>query len=296
MLRWRGQCVILSWLVGMLACAGFWKFWSGANKMRRFPLPCIWKQWPSFLPLNPGIENCRFLCFPWNQVIHNWRVVPVIFPCYDMEVPVCVSAWLFVSAWHSPLRLSLMSGQCVSPSQMAYLAFLMLFTYTVLVEMQPQPSVQEWLVIIYIFTNAIEKVREVSRASTFVFYTPAKRCCGFAVNMDGRVKGGDETGNADPNLLATGRGFRGRSLISTLTPCPRLNWCCALKAVVFEDVLVCLSVWEWCCLIVVRLSNYLISQKVFFFFFNEIDLCSLPLLAYCQFHFTLGTEVAKVVQ
>ncbi|XP_044898421.1 transient receptor potential cation channel subfamily M member 6 isoform X6 [Felis catus] len=44
---------------------------------------------------------------------------------------------------------------------MAYLAFLMLFTYTVLVEMQPQPSVQEWLVIIYIFTNAIEKVREV---------------------------------------------------------------------------------------------------------------------------------------
>ncbi|XP_060055277.1 transient receptor potential cation channel subfamily M member 6 isoform X1 [Erinaceus europaeus] len=44
---------------------------------------------------------------------------------------------------------------------MAYLAFLMLFTYTVLVEMQPQPSLQEWLVIIYIFTNAIEKVREV---------------------------------------------------------------------------------------------------------------------------------------
>ncbi|XP_049752146.1 transient receptor potential cation channel subfamily M member 6 isoform X1 [Elephas maximus indicus] len=44
---------------------------------------------------------------------------------------------------------------------MAYLAFLMLFTYTVLVEMQPQPSMQEWLVIIYIFTNAIEKVREV---------------------------------------------------------------------------------------------------------------------------------------
>ncbi|XP_037653461.1 transient receptor potential cation channel subfamily M member 6 [Choloepus didactylus] len=44
---------------------------------------------------------------------------------------------------------------------MMYLAFLMLFTYTVLVEMQPQPSMQEWLVIIYIFTNAIEKVREI---------------------------------------------------------------------------------------------------------------------------------------
>lgn len=47
---------------------------------------------------------------------------------------------------------------------MAYLAFLMLFTYTVLVEMQPQPSAQEWLVSIYIFTNAIEAVREVSSA------------------------------------------------------------------------------------------------------------------------------------
>lgn len=55
---------------------------------------------------------------------------------------------------------------------MAYLAFLMLFTFTVLVEMQPQPSVQEWLVIIYIFTNAIEKVREVSGPSPLVFCIP----------------------------------------------------------------------------------------------------------------------------
>ncbi|KAE8633107.1 hypothetical protein XENTR_v10001784 [Xenopus tropicalis] len=44
---------------------------------------------------------------------------------------------------------------------MVYLAFLMLFTYTVLVKMDPQPSVQEWCVIIYIFTTAVEKVREV---------------------------------------------------------------------------------------------------------------------------------------
>ncbi|XP_053555947.1 transient receptor potential cation channel subfamily M member 6 [Bombina bombina] len=44
---------------------------------------------------------------------------------------------------------------------MAYLVFLMLFTYTVLVRMEPKPSVQEWLVIIYIFTTAFEKVREV---------------------------------------------------------------------------------------------------------------------------------------
>ncbi|KAM9330708.1 transient receptor potential cation channel subfamily M member 6 [Gastrophryne carolinensis] len=44
---------------------------------------------------------------------------------------------------------------------MAYLIFLMLFTYVVLVKLEPVPSVQEWLVIIYMFTNAIEKVREV---------------------------------------------------------------------------------------------------------------------------------------
>ncbi|XP_064356799.1 transient receptor potential cation channel subfamily M member 6-like isoform X1 [Dromaius novaehollandiae] len=44
---------------------------------------------------------------------------------------------------------------------MAYMAFLMLFTYTVLVKMEARPSVQEWLVIVYIFSTAIEKVREV---------------------------------------------------------------------------------------------------------------------------------------
>ncbi|KAL7988739.1 hypothetical protein Chor_007658 [Crotalus horridus] len=44
---------------------------------------------------------------------------------------------------------------------MAYLVFLMLFTYTILVKMKPTPSAQEWLVIIYIFTTFIEKVREI---------------------------------------------------------------------------------------------------------------------------------------
>ncbi|CAH2294154.1 transient receptor potential cation channel subfamily M member 6 [Pelobates cultripes] len=44
---------------------------------------------------------------------------------------------------------------------MAYLVFLMLFTYVVLVKMEPRPSALEWVVIIYMFTNAIEKVREI---------------------------------------------------------------------------------------------------------------------------------------
>ncbi|KAG2465634.1 TRPM6 protein, partial [Polypterus senegalus] len=61
--------------------------------------------------------------------------------------------------WHSEDQ-NLSSGKDELPS-MAYLAFLMLFTYTVLVKMEPQPTILEWLVIIYIFTTAIEKVREV---------------------------------------------------------------------------------------------------------------------------------------
>uniref|UniRef100_A0A8C7RJK3 non-specific serine/threonine protein kinase n=1 Tax=Oncorhynchus mykiss TaxID=8022 RepID=A0A8C7RJK3_ONCMY len=45
---------------------------------------------------------------------------------------------------------------------MSYLAFLMLFSYTVLVKMEDRPSTQEWLVIAYIISTAVEKTREVS--------------------------------------------------------------------------------------------------------------------------------------
>uniref|UniRef100_A0AAY4AS35 non-specific serine/threonine protein kinase n=1 Tax=Denticeps clupeoides TaxID=299321 RepID=A0AAY4AS35_9TELE len=44
---------------------------------------------------------------------------------------------------------------------MFYLGFLMLFSYTVLVKMEDHPSPQEWLVIAYIFSTAVEKAREV---------------------------------------------------------------------------------------------------------------------------------------
>ncbi|XP_070302973.1 transient receptor potential cation channel subfamily M member 3-like [Salvelinus sp. IW2-2015] len=49
---------------------------------------------------------------------------------------------------------------CVCP-QMAYVAYLMLFNYIVLVKMDLWPSPQEWIVIAYIFTNGIEKMREI---------------------------------------------------------------------------------------------------------------------------------------
>ncbi|XP_054626160.1 transient receptor potential cation channel subfamily M member 7 isoform X2 [Dunckerocampus dactyliophorus] len=42
-----------------------------------------------------------------------------------------------------------------------YLGFLMLYSYVVLVKMPEWPSAQEWVVILYIFTSAIEKIREM---------------------------------------------------------------------------------------------------------------------------------------
>ncbi|XP_032807275.1 transient receptor potential cation channel subfamily M member 7-like isoform X2 [Petromyzon marinus] len=44
---------------------------------------------------------------------------------------------------------------------LAYIGFLMLFTYVVLVKLQQLPSVQEWFVILYLFMSAIERVREI---------------------------------------------------------------------------------------------------------------------------------------
>uniref|UniRef100_A0A4W3I912 Transient receptor potential cation channel subfamily M member 3 n=1 Tax=Callorhinchus milii TaxID=7868 RepID=A0A4W3I912_CALMI len=44
---------------------------------------------------------------------------------------------------------------------MAYIGYLMLFNYIVLVKMDVWPSVQEWIVISYIFTLGIEKMREI---------------------------------------------------------------------------------------------------------------------------------------
>lgn len=45
--------------------------------------------------------------------------------------------------------------------QISYLAYLMLFNYIILVRMERWPSLQEWIVISYIVTLALEKVREV---------------------------------------------------------------------------------------------------------------------------------------
>ncbi|KAF3832389.1 hypothetical protein F7725_026054 [Dissostichus mawsoni] len=48
-----------------------------------------------------------------------------------------------------------------SNRQLFYLGFLMFYSYVVLVKMPEWPSPQEWVVILYIFTSAIEKIREM---------------------------------------------------------------------------------------------------------------------------------------
>uniref|UniRef100_A0A665URE6 non-specific serine/threonine protein kinase n=1 Tax=Echeneis naucrates TaxID=173247 RepID=A0A665URE6_ECHNA len=67
---------------------------------------------------------------------------------------------------HEAMLFGLDSAKSVPGHQgtdymMFYLAFLMLFSYVILVKMDDQPSVQEWLVILYILATAMEKTREV---------------------------------------------------------------------------------------------------------------------------------------
>lgn len=52
--------------------------------------------------------------------------------------------------------------------QLFYLGFLMIYSYVVLVKMPDWPSPQEWVVILYIFTSAIEKIREVRANDLFL--------------------------------------------------------------------------------------------------------------------------------
>lgn len=68
--------------------------------------------------------------------------------------------------------------------------------------------------------------------STFVF-TSARRCLGLIMKTGRWVKSRGETGNANPNLLATGRVFRGTSWSSALTPCHILGWLLFLESSYF---------------------------------------------------------------
>ena len=83
--------------------------------------------------------------------MNNWSCLLTL-PCPAAQRP-CPGAGL--PGLHSQ-RL-----YCVS-LQLAYIGYLMLFNYIVLVKMERWPSTQEWIVISYIFTLGIEKMREVT--------------------------------------------------------------------------------------------------------------------------------------
>uniref|UniRef100_A0A672R584 non-specific serine/threonine protein kinase n=1 Tax=Sinocyclocheilus grahami TaxID=75366 RepID=A0A672R584_SINGR len=81
--------------------------------------------------------------------------------------------------WHLYFQLETLGSRCLSPwtrkvydfytapvvkfwfHTMAFLGFLMMFSYTVLVRLDEKPNIQECLVITYILTMAAEKAREV---------------------------------------------------------------------------------------------------------------------------------------
>ena len=49
----------------------------------------------------------------------------------------------------------------ISVFQISYLGYLLLFNYVILVRMERWPCLQEWIVISYILSLALEKIREV---------------------------------------------------------------------------------------------------------------------------------------
>ncbi|XP_072521097.1 transient receptor potential cation channel subfamily M member 3 isoform X1 [Salminus brasiliensis] len=75
-----------------------------------------------------------------EEVQHRHRLIPVGRKIYEFYNAPIVKFW-----FHT----------------MAYVGYLMLFNYIVLVKMDLWPSPQEWIVIAYIFTNGIEKMREI---------------------------------------------------------------------------------------------------------------------------------------
>ncbi|XP_057219052.1 transient receptor potential cation channel subfamily M member 3 isoform X13 [Triplophysa rosa] len=75
-----------------------------------------------------------------EEVQHRHRLIPVGRKIYEFYNAPIVKFW-----FHT----------------LAYVGYLMLFNFIVLVKMDLWPSPQEWIVIAYIFTNGIEKMREI---------------------------------------------------------------------------------------------------------------------------------------
>uniref|UniRef100_A0A663LQV9 non-specific serine/threonine protein kinase n=1 Tax=Athene cunicularia TaxID=194338 RepID=A0A663LQV9_ATHCN len=92
------------------------------------------------------------------EVFKEVRILDSTLEKHDMETPAKPKrlpiTQKFYAFYHAPIVKFWFNT-------LAYLGFLMLYTFVVLVKMEELPSVQEWIVIAYIFTSAIEKIREV---------------------------------------------------------------------------------------------------------------------------------------
>ncbi|KAK0665724.1 TRPM7 protein, partial [Pygoscelis papua] len=92
------------------------------------------------------------------EVFKEVRILDSAAEKHDMETPAKPKrlpiTQKFYAFYHAPIVKFWFNT-------LAYLGFLMLYTFVVLVKMEELPSVQEWIVIAYIFTSAIEKIREI---------------------------------------------------------------------------------------------------------------------------------------
>ncbi|XP_062485066.1 transient receptor potential cation channel subfamily M member 7 [Pezoporus occidentalis] len=92
------------------------------------------------------------------EVFKEIRILDNALEKHDMETPAKPKklpiTQKFYAFYHAPIVKFWFNT-------LAYLGFLMLYTFVVLVKMEELPSVQEWIVIAYIFTSAIEKIREI---------------------------------------------------------------------------------------------------------------------------------------
>ena len=111
---------------------------------------------------------------PYAGLLNNsFKSTPTV---HTLEyMPVCVSKCVLLGFYIVLTHTGMCVRTPVEPQsnrnvsvQMAYVAYLMLFNYIVLVKMDLWPSPQEWIVIAYIFTNGIEKMREVGERSVCV--------------------------------------------------------------------------------------------------------------------------------
>uniref|UniRef100_A0A8C4VA51 Transient receptor potential cation channel subfamily M member 7 n=1 Tax=Falco tinnunculus TaxID=100819 RepID=A0A8C4VA51_FALTI len=93
-----------------------------------------------------------------DEVFKEVRILDSTLEKHDMETPAKPKrlpiTQKFYAFYHAPIVKFWFNT-------LAYLGFLMLYTFVVLVKMEELPSVQEWIVIAYIFTSAIEKIREI---------------------------------------------------------------------------------------------------------------------------------------